>query len=120
MDFDFSPTMRSRSIIRRPIFFGMVCLLLLSIAACGAAQDFRTSATSLPAAVQSTAPLPPPSGQLRQSSGTTTTPETSPQFVMPTPIEGKPAPPDDWTYRWLQGIPCVAPCWEGITVGQTS
>jgi hypothetical protein len=27
---------------------------------------------------------------------------------------------EDWPYRWLQGIPCRPPCWEGITPGQTS
>ena len=26
----------------------------------------------------------------------------------------------DWKYRWLQGIPCRAPCWEGITPGKTT
>jgi hypothetical protein len=25
----------------------------------------------------------------------------------------------DWQTRWLQGIPCKLPCWEGITPGQT-
>ncbi len=27
---------------------------------------------------------------------------------------------DDWQYRWLKGIPCKPPCWEGITPGQTT
>ncbi len=26
----------------------------------------------------------------------------------------------DWKYRWLKGIPCRAPCWEGITPGKTT
>ena len=30
------------------------------------------------------------------------------------------AQPEDWSYRWLKGIPCRAPCWEGITPGQTT
>ncbi len=29
-------------------------------------------------------------------------------------------PPQDWPTRWLQGIPCRPPCWEGITPGQTT
>ena len=28
--------------------------------------------------------------------------------------------PVDWTHRWLQGIPCKAPCWESIMPGKTS
>lgn len=27
--------------------------------------------------------------------------------------------PDDWQFRWLKGIPCSPPCWEGITPGTT-
>lgn len=27
---------------------------------------------------------------------------------------------EDWSYRWLKGIPCKPPCWEGITPGQTT
>lgn len=26
----------------------------------------------------------------------------------------------DWQTRWLRGIPCSPPCWEGVTPGQTS
>lgn len=28
--------------------------------------------------------------------------------------------PEDWPTRWLKGIPCRPPCWEGITPGQTT
>jgi hypothetical protein len=28
--------------------------------------------------------------------------------------------PEGWERRWLQGIPCRAPCWEGVTPGVTS
>ncbi len=28
--------------------------------------------------------------------------------------------PNDWQSRWLNGIPCSPPCWEGIIPGQTS
>ncbi|HEX2914517.1 MAG TPA: hypothetical protein VH186_27195 [Chloroflexia bacterium] len=29
-------------------------------------------------------------------------------------------PDPDWQYRWLQGIPCKPPCWEGLIPGQTT
>jgi len=32
----------------------------------------------------------------------------------------KPPLPADWPYRWLKGIPCHPPCWEGVTPGQTT
>jgi hypothetical protein len=28
--------------------------------------------------------------------------------------------PPEWGTRWLQGIPCRPPCWEGVTPGKTS
>jgi len=37
-----------------------------------------------------------------------------------TPLPTKPSPPGDWLGRWLKGIPCRPPCWEGITPGQTT
>jgi hypothetical protein len=27
---------------------------------------------------------------------------------------------EEWRNRWLHGIPCRAPCWEGVTPGETS
>ena len=27
--------------------------------------------------------------------------------------------PTAWEMRWLRGVPCRLPCWEGITIGQT-
>ncbi len=41
-----------------------------------------------------------------------------PMLAIPTPFP-KPIPAADWRDRWLQGDPCRAPCWEGITPGQT-
>jgi len=26
----------------------------------------------------------------------------------------------DWKYEWLQGVPCLVPCWEGVTPGKTT
>ncbi|MBP7686354.1 MAG: hypothetical protein KA765_00495 [Thermoflexales bacterium] len=35
-------------------------------------------------------------------------------------IPTKPNPAADWSDRWVKGIPCKPPCWEGIIPGQTS
>lgn len=50
------------------------------------------------------------------ASPTATPPPPTSTFAIPT----KPAPPEDWQTRWLKGVPCSPPCWEGITPGQTS
>lgn len=36
-------------------------------------------------------------------------------------VSAPPAPREgaDWYARWLQGVPCRAPCWEGVTPGET-
>ncbi len=47
------------------------------------------------------------------------TPSTA-TLVKPTTSPTKPLPPADWPYRWLKGIPCQPPCWEGITPGKTT
>ncbi|MBU0491269.1 MAG: hypothetical protein KKA73_14725 [Chloroflexi bacterium] len=38
--------------------------------------------------------------------------------VTPTPT--KSPPPADWPTRWLRGIPCSPPCWEGMIPGETT
>ncbi len=43
----------------------------------------------------------------------------SPPAAVITPTT-TPTPVPDWRKRWLQGIPCRLPCWEGITPGITS
>jgi hypothetical protein len=45
-------------------------------------------------------------------------PPAAPTPAPPAPTE-VPAPPA-WTTRWLQGSPCWAPCWEGVTPGLTT
>lgn len=47
-------------------------------------------------------------------------PDASSIESIPSLTPTKPLPPKDWPYRWLQGIPCRPPCWEGITPGQTT
>jgi hypothetical protein len=39
------------------------------------------------------------------------TPEIQPTATAPYP---------DWERRWLKGIPCLAPCYEGVTPGKTT
>lgn len=41
-------------------------------------------------------------------------------FDLQTPTPMPLAMSDSWQYHWLKGIPCRAPCWEGITAGVTS
>ncbi len=36
------------------------------------------------------------------------------------PLPTKPSPLADWPYRWLKGVPCRPPCWEGVTPGHTA
>jgi len=40
--------------------------------------------------------------------------------IIPSLVPPKPPPPEDWPNRWIQGIPCRPPCWEGIMPGQTA
>jgi hypothetical protein len=36
------------------------------------------------------------------------------------PRHSQPDLPHGYAERWLQGIPCTPPCWEGVTPGQTT
>ncbi len=55
---------------------------------------------------------------------TTATIKPSPtETAAPSPIPlipTKPPPPADWERRWLKGVPCEPPCWEGIIPGRTT
>lgn len=44
----------------------------------------------------------------------------TPTSISPVSTPTRPLPPSDWQLRWLRGIPCRAPCWEGVTPGQSS
>lgn len=84
-------------------------LLILFLAGCGnieatvIAQDGATGQ-----AVNVTlSPRPYPTGRLT----------LAPTTINPA---AKSIMPQDWQYRWLKGIPCQPPCWEGITPGQTT
>lgn len=41
-------------------------------------------------------------------------------FTVTSTIVSKAASESDWQYRWLKGVPCQPPCWEGITPGKTN
>ena len=58
-----------------------------------------------------------PSEQLGTANPTLTFPPSPTPTSSPTIT---PASPTDWSSRWLKGIPCQPPCWEGITPGQTN
>jgi len=49
----------------------------------------------------------------------TSTPMPSPTATTPPTATAAPML-EEWRNRWLQGIPCRAPCWEGVTPGETS
>lgn len=70
---------------------GLIIYLALCLAGC-----VPSSLPPTPALTPTPAPTPSPSAK---------------------PIRELPA---DWSTRWLKGIPCFAPCWEGITPGLTS
>ncbi len=35
-------------------------------------------------------------------------------------VPTKPRPPAGWEHRWLKGVPCEPPCWEGVIPGRTT
>ncbi len=71
--------------------FMLACLLMLGITSCVSAPAVRGTAPSQES-------LQPPT--------------KSPALFKPMPI--------DWQSRWLRGVPCRLPCWEGITLGKTT
>lgn len=61
------------------------------------------------------------------TAGTTTGSITASPTIIPTVPNSPSAAPtattpasEEWQTRWLRGIPCRAPCWEGITPGVTT
>ena len=45
--------------------------------------------------------------------------EATSTTTKPTNAPTKTSLPEEWPLRWLQGIPCRPPCWEGVTPGLT-
>jgi hypothetical protein len=42
------------------------------------------------------------------------------QAIVPTPVPNTYFVKGNWQFRWVEGIPCKAPCWENIMLGKTS
>jgi hypothetical protein len=99
-------------LFREPKFVGLLIIVFIyfNLAACSSEQSVstpRVAATptlTTPAKSQST-----PSSPVR-----TVAPLNS---LTPS---AKPAPAQGWQSRWLKGIPCKPPCWEGVTPGLTT
>ncbi len=93
---------------RKPAYSLVLVLFCAAfcLSACGSDQPATAPVTTTLAAT-ATRPVATPTPTLIISPSVTTAPT-------------KPAPPSDWQYRWLKGIPCKPPCWEGITPGQTT
>ena len=66
------------------------------------------------------APLPPPTIPTPATIPATPTGSPVATLTLPTQLAIKPTRLPNWQRRWLQGIPCRAPCWEGIRPGQTT
>lgn len=77
------------------VMFMLVCAMMI-LASC----------TSSPAK-----PLPPLLPTVPAVGGTN---------VEPASLSTKSPLVEDWPSRWLKGIPCRPPCWEGITPGRTT
>jgi hypothetical protein len=75
-------------------------LLVMGIAACGASALVPTpNPISSPIHITLSTPIP--------------------LFTLPTPPTKVGQPTEELAQRWIQGQPCVPPCWEGITPGKT-
>lgn len=100
----------------------MLALMLAALTLLGCSQQMtevtptmRPSATQAPTLTMVAArPLAP----------TATLPPTlTPKATQGTPTAAPTLAPDAYaelTMRWLTGVPCRAPCWEGITPGETA
>lgn len=99
------------TIKRRVSFlFASFMMLTLTLLACGAEQTTPTASSLVATATKSN-----PTNQPDSSVVT-----FAPTQILPTILPTKPALPQDWQYRWLRGIPCRPPCWEGVTPGKTT
>lgn len=81
----------------------ILILLCLALAACDSSPTINSTATSFSTFAPTKQPL-----------------TTSPPVPTFTPLITKQtSTAPAWEYLWLQGNPCFAPCWLGITPGQT-
>jgi hypothetical protein len=91
----------------------MLSVLTWVVGACGEStiqpMPSATSATNSPIATLSAT----------ATANLTTLGAVSTPTVSKGPVSKGPVP-SDWQSRWLKGIPCKVPCWEGITPGKTT
>lgn len=103
--------------------------LLLNLAACEVEQansnKLESAALSTITVTLSNSPKMPtetllnstPSLNVSKIMSTTPTISTTPTAIL---TATNPVISSDWEYRWLKGIPCQAPCFEGIIPGRTN
>lgn len=104
--------------------FATLLLLSLIVGACSE-QDVTAISTKPPIlAATATATLalilnPTPTISASPSTLITTITTVSSNSTPVLSVTPKLSMPQDWQYRWLKGIPCRPPCFEGITPGIT-
>jgi hypothetical protein len=94
---------KSIKLQKNPLFWLLLLCLSVVLAACGSEADSNSSQV-LAAATATATPVK-----------TITAPT-----LTKSPTMTATASASDWKRRWLQKIPCSAPCWEGITPGKTT
>lgn len=83
-----------------------ICFLIV-LSACSSQQSVSNTRLATPSAE--------PSFSLTNQS-----PLANPGLSTSPVMTSTKTPPQDWEYRWLKGVPCKPPCWEGITPGVTT
>lgn len=114
------------------LFLPLWCLITM-LSACGAEKPVVTEAASITSS-QTTPDITVSTKAISNQTATIQNTSISPTFstrqpaITPTlsfspaitPGTSKPVGPNDWQNRWLKGIPCRAPCFEGIIPGKTT
>jgi hypothetical protein len=117
--FKYTAQCRRKFLKFRKKYFGLLVWLSLVffMSACGTATTVSNSTPPAPTLLS-----PTTSPTTNNSPAITSTPiisATSIPVNSPLPTLTV-SPTVDWQYRWLAGIPCYLPCWEGIRPGQTA
>ncbi len=93
-------------------------VLSLLLTACGSDQSGNLSiATNNPAV---TLTILATIALTNEPTSTLASAPTSAKVPATTMVTKENSTPREWEYLWLKGIPCFAPCWLGITPGQTT
>lgn len=118
----------------KQICFYLLTFLLLAIAlfaaACDAEQNVMNISTNIPiiastATIKPLASIPPltATSQITPPSQSLTITATNVVTNLPSNLNIATKTiisSQDWQYRWLKSIPCLPPCFEGITPGKTT